>query len=150
MSRQFVQPPSPLLFPRFSPPQSETVNRSDVRRFSSSAAVSGKRGPAQNPPWLPAPASRLTPSLFWPNQRRSSARSISSDHSKPSLPQMPSTQPPALSSLSTSPTPWALCTNPGNQATYAAPTAPTSTALQLNCRRLAHLCQQKGIRQEWI
>src|SRR6266436_1616280 len=86
MSRQFVQPPSPLLFPRFSPPQSETVNRSDVRRFSSSAAVSGKRGPAQNPPWLPAPASRLTPSLFWPNQRRSSARSISSDHSKPSLP----------------------------------------------------------------
>ena len=74
------------------------VNRSDVRRFSSSAAVSGKRGPAQNPPWLPAPASRLTPSLFWPNQRRSSARSISSDRSKPSLPQMPSTPPPALSS----------------------------------------------------
>jgi hypothetical protein len=92
------------------------VNRSDVRRFSSSAAVSGKRGPAQNPPWLPAPASRLIPSLFWPNQRRSSARSISSDRSKPSLPQMPSTPPPALSSLSTFPTPWALCTNPGNQA----------------------------------
>jgi hypothetical protein len=29
---------------------------------------------------------------------------------------MPSTPPPALSSLSTFPTPWALCTNPGNQA----------------------------------
>jgi hypothetical protein len=63
---------------------------------------------------------------------------------------MPSTPPPALSSLSRFPTPWALCANPGNQATSAAPTAPTSTALQLNCRRLAHLCQQKGIRQEWI
>ena len=73
------------------------VNRSDVRRFSSSAAVSGKRGPAQ-PAMAPGTSFEAYPILFWPNQRTSSARSISSDRSKPSLPQMPSTPPPALSS----------------------------------------------------
>ena len=70
----------------------------------------------------PAPASSLTRSRSWPIQRKSSKPSTDSGISKPSRAPMPSTPPPTLSCLSTSPTPSALWTNPGNQATSARPT----------------------------
>jgi hypothetical protein len=58
--------------------------------------------------------------------KRSSARSLNSRISKSFILPMPSTRPPDLSYQSTFPTPSALWTNPGNQATSAAPTPPSA------------------------